>query len=78
MHYGLCIMHYALVCTPLLEVTNGNCILTSIARICVRIFFCERVISPWNSLDITNDDVQSVAAFKRLVKRSNLSNFMYF
>jgi len=41
-------------------------------------FFCERVISPWNSLDITNDDVRSVAAFKRLVKRSNLSDFMYF
>jgi len=28
-------------------------------------FFCEQVISPWNSLDITNDGVQSVAAFKR-------------
>jgi len=32
----------------------------------------------WNSLDITNDDVRSVDAFKRLVKRSNLSDFMYF
>jgi len=37
-------------------------------------FFCERVIHPWNSLEITNDDV----AFKRLVKRSDLSEFMYF
>ena len=36
-------------------------------------FFCERVISPWNTSDITND-VQSVSAFKRSAKRSNLSD----
>ena len=41
-------------------------------------FFCERVIAPWNSLDITNDDVCSNTAFKRLVERSDLSAFMYF
>ena len=64
--------------TPLLEVTDGSYILTLVVLICVKLFFCEHVIPPWNSLDITNADVRSVAAFKRLVKRSDLSEFMYF
>ena len=33
---------------------------------------------PWNSLDITNDNVRSVDASKRLAKRSDLSDFLYF
>ena len=53
---------------------------SNFSRILIRVelFFCERVIPPWNSLDITNADVRSVAAFKRLVERSDLSEFMYF
>ena len=41
-------------------------------------FFCERVMPPWNSLDITDDDVCSTAAFKRLFERSDLSDFLYY
>ena len=58
----------------------GTILPTSIALTCVRISSVNTSYLPraWNSLDITNDDVHSVAAFKRLLKRSDLSGFMYF
>jgi len=63
--------------TPLLEVTDGSYVPTLVVLICIKLF-CERVIPPWNRLDITNADLPSFAAFKRLVKRSDLSEFTYF
>ena len=43
-------------------------------------YFCERVLAPWNYLRSTNatlQSVHSVAAFKSLVKRTDLSSFFY-
>ena len=40
-------------------------------------FFRERVIAAWNSLKITPDTVQSIATFKSLVNRSDLSGFLH-
>ena len=40
-------------------------------------YFAERVLAPWNYLEITNVMLHSVATFKSLVKRSNLPLFLY-
>jgi len=40
-------------------------------------YFCERVVAPWNHLRITNATLRSVAAFKSLVKNTDLSSFLY-
>lgn len=39
-------------------------------------FFCQRVVAPWNSLNITADSVSSVSKFKLLIKASDLSRFI--
>ena len=39
-------------------------------------YFCERVLAPWNYLKITNATLHSVAAFKSLVKSTDLF-FLY-
>jgi len=40
-------------------------------------FFAQRVVKPWNSLNITSDDWSSVAQFKTLIKYTDLSDFLY-
>jgi len=40
-------------------------------------YFCERVLAPWNYLKITNTTLHSVAAFRSLVKSTDLSPFLY-
>jgi len=40
-------------------------------------YFCKRVLAPWNYLRITNAALHSVAAFKSLVQRTDLSSFWY-
>jgi len=41
-------------------------------------FFCERVIAPWNYLSVSNESLDSITSFKRLIKGSNLSPFVYY
>jgi len=41
-------------------------------------FFCERVIAPWNYLSVNNESLGSITSFKRLIKGSNLSQFVYY
>jgi len=41
-------------------------------------FFAQRVVRPWNSLNITFDDWSSVAKFKTLIKKTDLSDFFVF
>ena len=40
-------------------------------------YFCERVLAPWNYLKITNATLHFVAAFKSLVKSTDLSSYLY-
>jgi len=41
-------------------------------------FFCERVVAPWNYLSVNNESLGSITSFKRLIKESNLSQFVYY
>jgi len=54
-----------------LEVINGNYLqhLTELRKH----FFANRVIAPWNSLNLFEGNVKSVATFKRLLLESDLS-----
>ena len=39
-------------------------------------YFTERVVNPWNALTIENQDVESVASFKKCLLKNNLDAFM--
>jgi len=41
-------------------------------------FFCERVIAPWNCLNINSENLRSITSFKRLIKGSDLSAFVHY
>ena len=56
-----------------LEVINGNYLQHLTEWMCANIFFANRVIAPWNSLNLFEDNVKSVATFKRLSLESDLS-----
>jgi hypothetical protein len=42
------------------------------------ISFCRRVESAWNSLSGVDDDFRTLPCFKRLVQRSDLSQFLNY
>ena len=41
-------------------------------------FLCERVIAPWNCLNINSENLRSITSFKRLMKGSDLSAFVHY
>ena len=41
-------------------------------------FFPNRVIAPWNSLNLFEDNVKSVATFKRMLLDSDLYNVIAY
>ena len=45
---------------------------------CVNIFFCEHVIASWNCIDINSENLRSTISFKRFIKESVFSQFLYY
>jgi len=41
-------------------------------------FYCVRVVAPWNSLNLTVNDLNSVKKIRSLVKKSDLTQFLYY
>ena len=54
-------------------------LMTSHSHIDIRKHFhCVRVVAPWNSLNMTVNDLNSVKKFRSLVKKSDLTQFLYY
>jgi len=58
----------------------GNCSQDIVVQLCKIFFFCERVIAPWNCLHckINSENLRSIISFKRIIKGSDLSSFLYY
>jgi len=59
-------------------VFSGNYATNIVASININTFFAQRVVKPWNSLNITLDDWSSVTKFRTLIKNTDLSDFFAF
>ena len=57
---------------------HGNCSLSSVVQMCSIFFFCERVVVPWNWLNISIENLRSITSFQRLIKGSDLSAFLHY